>query len=101
MRVRLRSWCVCGGGGRCYARGWAAASTPTVVHPRVKKRQHSRLEKHILASLRFMTATTLLAISRGEPPPSLNIHRARLSPLATLDEEAELLFSDTFHDHLT
>eukprot|EP00962_Isochrysis_galbana_P023142 scaffold6956_cov131-Isochrysis_galbana.AAC.5 len=34
-------------------------------------------------------------------PPSLNIHRARLSPLATLDEEAELLFSDAFHDHLT
>eukprot|EP00962_Isochrysis_galbana_P034953 scaffold11917_cov128-Isochrysis_galbana.AAC.1 len=45
--------------------------------------------------------TQLLAISRGEPPPSLNMHKARLSPLATLDEEAQLLFSDPFHDHLT
>eukprot|EP00962_Isochrysis_galbana_P047581 scaffold19493_cov101-Isochrysis_galbana.AAC.2 len=38
----------------------------------------------------------LLAISRGEPPLSLNVHRARLSPVATLDDEAELLFSDTY-----
>ena len=44
--------------------------------------------------------TQLLAISRGEPTPSLNTHKARLSPLATLDEEAELLFSDPLHDHL-
>eukprot|EP00962_Isochrysis_galbana_P014498 scaffold4147_cov114-Isochrysis_galbana.AAC.8 len=43
----------------------------------------------------------LLAISRGEPPLYLNAYQARLSPLATLDEEAELLFSDTLHDHLT
>eukprot|EP00962_Isochrysis_galbana_P041441 scaffold15228_cov118-Isochrysis_galbana.AAC.10 len=43
----------------------------------------------------------LLAISRGEPPPPLNSHQARLSPLATLDEEAELLFSDVLHNHLT
>ena len=42
----------------------------------------------------------LLAINRGEPPPSLNSHQARLSPLATLDEEAELLFSDELHNHL-
>eukprot|EP00962_Isochrysis_galbana_P037464 scaffold13114_cov143-Isochrysis_galbana.AAC.3 len=34
-------------------------------------------------------------------PPSLNAHQARLSPLATLNEEAELLFSDTLHNHLT
>eukprot|EP00962_Isochrysis_galbana_P022941 scaffold6880_cov110-Isochrysis_galbana.AAC.5 len=40
---------------------------------------------------------------RGTPPipPSLNTYQARLSPLATLDEEAELLFSNTLHDHLT
>eukprot|EP00962_Isochrysis_galbana_P016697 scaffold4780_cov120-Isochrysis_galbana.AAC.2 len=40
----------------------------------------------------------------NHPPPSLNAYQyyqARLSPLATLDEEAELLFSDTLHDHLT
>eukprot|EP00962_Isochrysis_galbana_P029313 scaffold9347_cov110-Isochrysis_galbana.AAC.7 len=42
----------------------------------------------------------LLAIGRGEPPPSLNSHQARLSPLATLDEEAELFFSDELHNHL-
>eukprot|EP00962_Isochrysis_galbana_P025028 scaffold7703_cov103-Isochrysis_galbana.AAC.16 len=42
----------------------------------------------------------LLAIGRGEPPPSLNSHQARLSPLATLDEEAELLFLDELHNHL-
>eukprot|EP00962_Isochrysis_galbana_P059308 scaffold32821_cov112-Isochrysis_galbana.AAC.2 len=34
------------------------------------------------------------------PPPSLNTYQASLSPLATLDEEAELFFSDTLHDYL-
>jgi hypothetical protein len=35
----------------------------------------------------------LRAISRGEEPPSLSQFQARLAPLATLGEEAELVFS--------
>eukprot|EP00962_Isochrysis_galbana_P038390 scaffold13627_cov109-Isochrysis_galbana.AAC.5 len=45
----------------------------------------------------------LLAISRGEPPPSLNQHlpNKAIPPCHTIDEEAKLLFSSTLHDHPT
>jgi hypothetical protein len=42
----------------------------------------------------------LRAIDRGEDPPSLSHFRARLTPLATLGEEAELSFSGPFYNYL-
>jgi hypothetical protein len=42
----------------------------------------------------------LRAISRAEDPPSLSQFQARLTPLATLGEEAELSFSGSFYDYL-
>jgi hypothetical protein len=42
----------------------------------------------------------LRAISRGEDPPSLSQFQARLAPLATLGDEAELIFSDPLYDYL-
>jgi hypothetical protein len=35
-----------------------------------------------------------------EEPPSLSRFQARLSPLATLGEEAELIFADPLYDYL-
>jgi hypothetical protein len=42
----------------------------------------------------------LRAISSGEDPPSLSQFQARLAPLATLGEEAELICSDPLYDYL-
>jgi hypothetical protein len=42
----------------------------------------------------------LQAISRGEDPPSLSQFEARLAPLATLGEKAELVFSGPLYDYL-
>eukprot|EP00962_Isochrysis_galbana_P040716 scaffold14791_cov131-Isochrysis_galbana.AAC.4 len=63
----------------------------------------SRFTDLALALAHDARTKQLLAISRGEPPPSLNTYQARLSPLASLDEdeEAELLFSGTLHHHLS
>jgi hypothetical protein len=42
----------------------------------------------------------LRAISRREDPPSLSQFQARIAPLATLGEEAKLIFSDPLYDYL-
>jgi hypothetical protein len=42
----------------------------------------------------------LRAISRGEDPPSLSHFEARLAPLASVGEEAELVFSGPLYDYL-
>jgi hypothetical protein len=46
-----------------------------------------------LAQAHEARPTQLLSISRGEDPPSLTRYNARLAPLATLGEEADLRFS--------
>eukprot|EP00962_Isochrysis_galbana_P006423 scaffold1732_cov117-Isochrysis_galbana.AAC.5 len=76
---------------------WAGGDYPDTVWRYTLK----RFVDLALALAHDARTKRLLAISRGEPPPSLNTYQPRLSPLATLDKEAELLFSDTLHDHLT
>eukprot|EP00962_Isochrysis_galbana_P029298 scaffold9342_cov126-Isochrysis_galbana.AAC.14 len=65
------------------------------IHNKNKKKSRGSISILVLLELEPLGLGGISG--RGTPPTSLNAYRARLFPLATLDEEAELLFSDTLH----